>query len=109
MAPKRKTEGSTVDTVVDTAPKEESSILSDIDKLVKRLEGKGAAELENLRSQALIAETDLKREITILRQRAANMASTAETKIEEEIIQVKKELANALNWLRAIEQKLTGN
>lgn len=84
------------------------SFVTNIEAFVKKLEGKGLQELMVLRGQALVAEADAKREITILRQRAANMASTAETDVEEEIIQAKKELANALNWLQAVEKKIAG-
>lgn len=83
-------------------------LVTGIEAFIKKLEGKGVQELMVLREKALQEEVAAKREITILRQRAANMASTAETDVEEGIILAKKELANAMNWLQAIEQKLSG-
>lgn len=85
-----------------------NSFVTDIEAFVKKLEGKGLQELMVLKARALVAEADAKREITILRQRAANMASTAETDVEEAIILAKRELANAMNWLQAVEKKIAG-
>jgi hypothetical protein len=93
----------------DAGADKKDKLVTGIEAFIKKLEGKGEQELLNLKAEALFAEAEAKREITILRQRAANMASTAETAVEEEIILAKKELANAINWLNAIEHKLAGN
>lgn len=85
-----------------------TDIESKIGSFLKDLEGKSEAELKGLYDKAIILESDLKRELTVLRQRAANLASTASTEVEQEVIKVKSDLENALAWLKAIEKKLFG-
>jgi hypothetical protein len=81
---------------------------AELSKFEKELKGKTVPELEIIHDAAIQAEVDIKREVTLLRQRAANMATTAETAVEEEIIAAKLKLADAIAWLHAIEKKLTG-
>lgn len=84
------------------------NILADVEKAEKSLEGKTWDEMKNLHDQALVAETDIKREITLLRQRAANDAVTVETDAEEDIIAAKAKLAAAIAWVEAIEKRIAG-
>lgn len=89
-----------------------TDILSEFEKkvaaLVKSLEGKTEAELRALYAEALVAESEAKREVTILRQRAANLAADTEIEAEKAVIEAKKVLDDALAWLKALEQKLSG-
>jgi chorismate mutase len=84
------------------------AILADVEKAAKSLEGKTWDEMKVLHDQALVVETDLKKEITILRQRAANAAVTIETDAEEEIIVVKAKLAAAIAWVESLEKRIAG-
>lgn len=74
----------------------------------KRLQGKTVQELRIMHDEALVDESEAKRYLVLLRQRATNMASTAGPDIDEEIMIAKEEAAKAAAWLFAIEKKLEG-
>jgi hypothetical protein len=96
-----------------TAGAADGSLLSDfeakVSKLYKELEGKTEAELRALYADALVAESDAKKEVTILRQRAANLAADTDVTAEKAVIEAKKELAMAAAWLKALEGRLSGS
>jgi hypothetical protein len=93
----------------DPEPESEiDKIRDEIKKLEGELKGKSVTELRQLHQDALWAESELKRELYVLRQRAANMSSDAEAKYEEEIIELKAKLHEAYIWLKALEVKLFG-
>lgn len=79
-----------------------------IEQLVKDLEGKTAAQLHNLYSDALIAEAEAKKELYVLRQRVANLATDADAEEEKLISEAKAKVADAITWLKALESKLFG-
>jgi hypothetical protein len=79
-----------------------------VDAQAKRLEGLSVTELRNLHAEALVAESEAKRELSVLRYRAANMATTVDADIDREVVQAKIKVAEALAWLMAVEQKLAG-
>lgn len=79
-----------------------------IEAFLKDLEGKAETVLRQLYADALVAESDAKKEIVILRQRAANMATDAEKEIELAIVKAKEDWQTALAWLKALEIKLFG-
>jgi hypothetical protein len=83
-------------------------ILADVEKSAKHLESLTWNQVKELHDKALVVETDLKKEITLLRQRAANAAVTIETDAEEEIIAVKAKLAAAIAWVEALEKRIAG-
>lgn len=85
-----------------------ASIESRVEAFLKDLEGKGEEELKNLYADALIAESDAKREVTILAQRAANLAADVDTDAQEAVIVAKDKLADAIAWVQALLQKLGG-
>jgi hypothetical protein len=84
------------------------NVLADVEGAVKSLEGKTWDEIKQFHDKALVVETDLKKEITLLRQRAANAAVTVETDAEVEIIAVKAKLAAAITWIEAVEKRIAG-
>jgi ribosomal protein L35 len=71
-----------------------------------KLEGLTVQQLRDLHKEALIAESDAKREVHVLRQRAANLATDADVRAEEEVIAAKHILARAAAWVKEIEQQL---
>lgn len=74
----------------------------------KRLQGKTVQELRILHDEALVDESEAKRHLVLLRQRAAMMASTTGPDVDEEIMKAKDEAAKSAAWLFAIEKKLEG-
>lgn len=74
----------------------------------KRLQGKTVQELRIMYDEALVDESEAKRHLVLLRQRAANMVSTAGPDVDEEVMKAKEEAAKAAAWLFAIEKKLEG-
>ena len=72
------------------------------------LAGKTVRELQNMRADALFEESEAKRYLVLLRQRAANMASTIGPEVDQEIIRAKAEQAKAESWLKQIEKELEG-
>lgn len=81
----------------------------DFEKLLKDLEGKTEAQLRNLYSDALLAEAEAKRELYLVRVRAANLATDADTEEEKLIAEAKTAVADALTYLKALETKLFGS
>jgi hypothetical protein len=79
------------------------------EQLVKELEGKTSAQLRNLYSDALMAEAEAKKELYILRQRVANLATDADAEEEKLITDAKARVSEAGVWLKALEAKLFGN
>lgn len=93
----------------DPEPESEiDKIRDEIKKLETELKGKSVAELRQLHQDALWAESELKRELYVLRQRAANASSDAEIKLEQDIIELKGKLHEAYVYLKALELKLFG-
>lgn len=97
-----------VETLIKDAGVETSKVVSEAEKFAKDLEGKTVDELRQLRENALYEESEIKRQLHLLRLRAANMATTAEADVDHEIVKVKKDLAVAVEWLLAVEKKLEG-
>jgi hypothetical protein len=87
-------------------------VLTEVEALFKKysaeLAGKTEAELRLLHDAAIQLDSDLKKELYVLRQRAANLATTAEADIEAEIVALKKKIVEAEAWLKAIEHQLAG-
>lgn len=79
------------------------------DQIVKDLEGKTVAELRNLYSDALAAEAEAKKELYVLRQRVANLATDVDEEEEKVIAEAKLKVADAVTWLKALEAKLFGS
>jgi hypothetical protein len=73
-----------------------------------QLEGKAENELRFLHTIALHLESDAKKDLTILRQRAANLATEVDAKAEVEVIMAKIRLAECIAWLKELENKLFG-
>lgn len=96
--------------IVEEALQEVEAEVKKADEVVvdfaKRLQGKTVLELRILRDEALVDESEAKRFLVLLRQRAANMASSVGAEVEQEIIAAKEEWAKAVAWLAAIEKKL---
>lgn len=88
------------------------SVITDLEQefenLVTDLEGKTEAVLRDLYAEALIFESKVKVEITLLRQRAANLASDAETEAELLVLKGKELLVKAVAWIKELEGKLFG-
>lgn len=106
-AAKKKTEA-VVAAVVEDVEHLVTDAKKEVSKFEKELEGKTVDELRQLRTDALWAESELKRELHVLRLRAANMATTAEADVDQEIMDLKKKLSEAAEWLFAVEKKLEG-
>lgn len=81
---------------------------ADLKKFGKDLENKSEAELRQLYQDALWAESEVKRELYILRQRVGSLSSNAETDLEDRIAELRVEGQEALMRLKALEQKLFG-
>lgn len=81
---------------------------AEVVKEVDVLEGKTVPELRILHDDALVAESEAKRLVHILRQRAVNEAVTIEIASEEAIIAAKKAWGEAVAWLQQVEKKLEG-
>lgn len=77
-------------------------------KDVKSLEGKTQAELHQLHDDAIAASDKARKELSILRQRAANMATDVTTEVDHEIIKAKVEVARAEAWIKEIAHNLVG-
>jgi hydroxypyruvate isomerase len=82
--------------------------VQEVDKYAKILEGKSMRELISLHDEAIKAEDAAKRELVVMRQRAANLASTVDKTVDEEVIQAKVKVEQTIEWLEAIERKLKG-
>lgn len=80
----------------------------DIGQLIKDLEGKTEVQLRDLYSVALMAEAEAKKELYVLRQRVANLATDVDAEEEKAISEAKSKVADALTWLQALEAKLFG-
>lgn len=72
------------------------------------LAGLTEAELRKLHDEAIVVEDALKKELYVLRQRAANLATNVEADVEHEIIALKGEVAKAEAWLKKVEAELVG-
>jgi len=110
--PRAKVDKLTIPPVVE---EEVAKLEQDVDETVAlakqemgKLEGLTADELRQLHQDALFAESEAKKELYLLRQRAAMMATTVSDEVEQEIIAAKAKLAEAGSWLHSIEQKLVG-
>lgn len=106
---------SKVDATVGTANAEDSSVMQDMSSLEQKiakffdsLAGKTEIELRNLYDDALVAESDAKRELYVLRQRAAALATDVDAEAERIIIEAKSGVEDAIAWLKALEQRLSG-
>lgn len=75
-------------------------------KEIDRLEGLTVQQLRDMHKQALDAESEARRLVHVLRQRAANAAVDIDIRAEESVIEAKKALAKAIEWVREIEKKL---
>lgn len=102
------TKKSPVKSVITDIENVAEEVVQSADKFAQRLEGKTVQDLRYLHDEALIAESDAKKVVVILRQRAANEIVSAEVKSEEAIIEAKKVWAEAIAWLQAVEKKLEG-
>lgn len=101
--------------VADVAPAPVSAVAKDVEVLVSgahkylpALETKTVDELRQLHVDAIHAESDAKRELHALRLRAANMATTVGHDADHEIMLAKDRVAEAGNYLKAVEHKLEG-
>lgn len=83
-------------------------VVSDAERFAKDLEDKTMHELIRLHDLAIIEEDKAKRELHILRLRAANMATTVEADVEKDLTEAKARVAAAIAWLHAIEKRLLG-
>lgn len=77
-----------------------------VEKLLKDLEGASDATLRNLYADALKQESFAKRDLYILRQRLANLATDSEEEEERLLSDAKKAVADALAYLRALQIKM---
>lgn len=94
--------------VVDVVEEDAKAVETEVVKEVDVLEGKTVPELRILHDDAIVAESEAKRLVHILRQRAANEAVTVETASEEAVIAAKKAWGEAVAWLQKVEKKLEG-
>lgn len=94
--------------VVADVEQEVKKVLTETEKFAEGLDGKTVQELRILQSEALADESEAKRFLVLLRQRAANMASTVGAEVEQEIIVAKEEWAKSVVKLQAVEKKLEG-
>lgn len=88
--------------------KELDKVDSDVAPLLEKLKDKTVDELKDLHTQAVYAEDAAKRELYVLRQRAANMATDVDASVEADIVEMKTKIAEAAAWLKALEIKLAG-
>lgn len=85
-----------------------ASVEAEVDKYEEILKEKTMTELIRLHDEAILAEDAAKRELHILRQRAANMATIADDTVEKAVSTAKAKVAEAIAWLHAIEKRLFG-
>lgn len=90
------------------AEQDAAEVKAEVEKYYEELKGKSMWELMKLHDAAVVAEDAAKRELVVLRQRAANMASTVNDEVDKEISAAKQKVAEAIAWLHAIEAKLEG-
>jgi len=76
------------------------------DKPVHELDTKSLGELQRLHDEAIVLEDAAKRELHVIRQRAANMASTVDDEIDKEVVLAKQKVADAITRLHEIEKRL---
>lgn len=93
---------------VKAVEQEVEKVVTEVEAFAKELEGKTVQELRILQSDALVAESEAKRVVVLLRQRAANMASTVDVDVEADIVKAKEDWAKSVEWLKAVEKKLEG-
>lgn len=95
---------------VEKIKQELAQDIAEVEALVseeeKALKGKTVQELRTLHDQALRAEDEAKRLVHILRQRAANAVVDVDIAAELAVIDAKKELGKAGQWVRHIENAL---
>lgn len=85
-----------------------SEVKTEAEKYAAELEGKGMQELMKLHDEAILLEDAAKRELHVLRQRAANMTTVVDDAVDKEIAAAKVKVAEAISWLHAIEKRLYG-
>ncbi len=111
MAPK-KSVITDAENVVSEVQAEAAKVVAEVGQELHKVEadlaGKTTQELKLLHDEALAIEDKLKRELYVLRQRAANLATTAEADIEAEIVALKKKIVKAASRIREIESCLAG-
>jgi hypothetical protein len=98
----RKTVGNVVVAVEEEVKHLEEAVVTEADKL----EGLTVQQLRVLHDEALVAESEARRLVHVLRQRAANAAVDADVTAEEMVIAAKKKLAETIDWVRQVEKKL---
>lgn len=85
---------------------------AELNPLVAKLVDKSEADLRELHLQAIYAEDAAKRELYVLRLRAANMATNLESEVHQQvqadIVAMQQQVADAQAWLQAIESQLKG-
>lgn len=94
--------------VEEDLKKFEKEAEKEVDKFAKLLEGKSMVELMDLHALAILEEDKAKRELHLLRLRAANMASTVDAEVDKGITVAKEKVAETIAWLHAIEKRLLG-
>jgi len=87
---------------------EVSRVEAKVDPLVEQIKGKTFSELKEMHLQALYAEDAIKRELHVLRLRAANMATTVDDEVDKQIADLKGKLTEAVAWLKVLESGLFG-
>ena len=90
------------------AEKDAKAVEKKVAKEADVLEGKTVSELRILRDDALIAESEAKRLVHILRQRAMNEIVSADVASEEAVIAAKRAWEESEAWLQQVEKKLEG-
>lgn len=97
-----------VKAVEERAKQDAIEIKAEVEKYYEELKSKTMWELMALHDEAVLAEDAAKRELHVLRQRAANMTTVVDDAIDKEIAAAKQKVAEAIAWLHAIEAKLAG-
>jgi hypothetical protein len=86
------------------------SVLTDLEqefeKIKTGVEKKAEAELRTLYADSLLLEARVKTELVLLRQRAANLETSAEKEAELLVIEAKDLLGKVLAWIEALKAKL---
>lgn len=97
-----------VDTAVTDAEAVAEEVKAEVEKYYEELKDKTMQELIALHDEAIIADDAAKKELHVLRQRAANMTTVVDDAVEKEVTAAKEKVAEAIAWLHAIEKRLYG-
>jgi|SRR5579862_972864 len=83
-------------------------VTENLSALVKTLEGKGEAELRNLKADVLKEESDAKQDLYMLRQRISSLGTDIQTNEEVLLASAKQRVASAMAYIKALEFKIEG-